>query len=58
MQSQPLFDASVKVGQGFDVGVGGHSVHVGNGGGEFGFYPRKVGGVREELKEGGTHAVG
>ena len=58
MKPQRLFNASVEVGQGFDVGVGWHGVLVGNGGGEFGFDAREVGGVREELVEGGAQGVG
>lgn len=54
MQPHRLFDAGVEIGQGFDVGVGGHRVLVGDGGGEFGFDAREVGGVREELEEGGA----
>lgn len=58
MQPQRFFDASVEVGQGFDVGVGGHGVLVGDGGSEFRFDAREVGGVREELEEGGAQGVG
>ena len=58
MQPQSLFDAGVEVRQGFDVGVGGHRVLVGDGGGEFGFDTSEVGGVREEFEEGGAQSVG
>ena len=58
MQPQGLFDAGVEVRQGFDVGVGGHRVLVGDGGGEFGLDTREVGGVREDFEEGGAQGVG
>lgn len=58
MQPQRLFDASVEVGQGFDVGIGGHRVLVGDSGGEFRLDPGEIGGVHEELKESGAQSVG
>lgn len=58
MQPQRLFDASVEVGEGFDVGIGGHRVLVGDGGGEFRLDTGEIGGVHKEFKESGAQGVG